>query len=141
VLYNPSVFDNSKGGPVQVSWGNWVGDFGPTITWLALALQAVGIPLSRVGFNSGSLSGYGAWVTSTISPNDAERSTSHTSYLEQGIQATEIMVYAHTQAPKSSLMHQKRRPPSLSLLRALSTLCQPTKRSYYLRECSIHLNC
>ncbi|KIM96648.1 GMC oxidoreductase [Oidiodendron maius Zn] len=97
VFYDPSVFDNSKGGPVQVSYGNWVD---PTINWLSSALRALGLPLSPVGFNSGSLSGYGAWVTSTISPEDAERSTSQSSYLEQAIQNTGIMIYAHTQANK-----------------------------------------
>lgn len=94
VLYDPTVF--GEDGPIQVSYGNWVD---PTITWLAEALRAVGLPLSPVGFNSGSLSGYGAWVTSTISPNDAERSTSQ-NYLKQAIQNTGLMVYAHTQATR-----------------------------------------
>jgi choline dehydrogenase len=46
VLYDPTVFDNSLNGPVQVSYGNWI-DL--TITWLALAMQSIGLPLSPLG--------------------------------------------------------------------------------------------
>jgi len=97
VLYDPSAFNNNEGGPLQVSWGNWVD---PTQTWFARALQAVGLPLSPTGLNSGILSGFGGWTTSTISPDDAQRSSSQTSYLNQAIEKTGIIVYVHTQATK-----------------------------------------
>ncbi|OCL11721.1 GMC oxidoreductase [Glonium stellatum] len=97
VVYDPSAFNNAIGGPLQVSWGNWVD---PTVTWLAKALRSIGLPTSPVGFNSGSLAGYGAWVTLTIDPKHATRSSSQTSYLEQAIKTTGLMVYPHTQATK-----------------------------------------
>jgi choline dehydrogenase len=97
VLYSPSAFNNDKGGPLQVSWANWVD---PTQTWFARALQAVGLPQSPTGLNSGVLSGFGGWTTSTISPEDAHRSSSQTSYLDQAIKNTGIAVYEHTQATK-----------------------------------------
>ncbi|KAK0104924.1 hypothetical protein ONS95_005187 [Cadophora gregata] len=95
-VYDPAAFDNSKGGPLQVSYGNWVD---PTINALSGALRAAGIALSRSGFNSGSLLG-GAWVTSTIAPKDATRSTSESSYLDDAIKRTQLIVYTHTQATK-----------------------------------------
>ncbi|KAG4412359.1 hypothetical protein IFR04_014516 [Cadophora malorum] len=95
-LYDPSAFDNTKGGPLQVSYGNWVD---PTINALSGALRAAGIGLSPSGFSSGSLLG-GAWVTSTIDPDDATRSTSESSYLQDAIQETQMTVYTHTQAAK-----------------------------------------
>jgi choline dehydrogenase len=97
VFYDPTVFDNSLDGPVQVSWGNWVDITG---TWLALAMQSIGLPLSPLGFSSGILSGYGAWVTSEIRPEDATRSSSEASYLRQAIENTQITVYTHTQAQR-----------------------------------------
>jgi choline dehydrogenase len=96
-IYDPSVFDNSKGGPVQVSYGNWVD---PTVDALSSALRDAGLPVSPTGFSSGYLSGYGGWVTSTISPDDAKRSSSQTSYLNQAIEKTGLMVYTRTQATK-----------------------------------------
>jgi choline dehydrogenase len=84
-------------GPIEVSWANFVD---PTQTWLAKALQAIGMPLSRVGFNTGVLSGFGAWITTTISPERAFRSTSESGYLREAIPRTEIIVYPHTQATK-----------------------------------------
>ncbi|KAG4428743.1 hypothetical protein IFR05_015774 [Cadophora sp. M221] len=95
-LYDPSAFDNSKNGPLQVSYGNWVD---PTINALSSALRAAGIALSLTGLSSGSLLG-GAWVTSTIAPNDATRSTSESSYLQEAIEETQLIVYTHTQATK-----------------------------------------
>ncbi|KAI9788249.1 MAG: hypothetical protein M1816_007015 [Peltula sp. TS41687] len=97
VLYNTSAFNNAAGGPLQVSWDRWVD---PTATWIGRALELIGLPASSVGFNSGSLSGNGAWSTSTISPARAERSSSRTSYLDQAIEETNITIYHHTQAMK-----------------------------------------
>lgn len=94
--YDPTVFDNTKGGPLQLSWNNWVD---PTITWLAKSLQAIGLPVNPKGFSSGVLSG-GAWLPSTISPEHAYRSSSQSSYLEEAIKKTQIMVYTHSVATK-----------------------------------------
>ncbi|KAM0308951.1 hypothetical protein ACHAO8_009508 [Botrytis cinerea] len=97
VVYDTTAFDNSFGGPLQVSWNNWVD---PTINALAKAVQSIGLPVSSTGFSSGSLSGHGAWVPSTIEPENAIRSSSQSSFLEEAIENTNIMVHTHTQALK-----------------------------------------
>ncbi|KAF2177983.1 GMC oxidoreductase [Zopfia rhizophila CBS 207.26] len=98
VLYDPSAFDNSLNGPLQVSWGNWVD---PTQSWLARALQAIGQTLNPSGFSSGKVSG-GAWVPSTIDPKDATRSSSESSYLRSVLEKKKagITVHLHSQATK-----------------------------------------
>ena len=96
VKYDTNVF-SSMGGPLQVSYSNWVD---VALTWFQRAFTSIGLPVSDVGFNSGSLAGNVAWVTSTIDPNLGERSTSQTSFLEQAIQDTSIVVYTQAQASK-----------------------------------------
>lgn len=98
VLYDPSAFDNSLKGPLQVSWGNWVD---PTQSWLARSLQAIGQTLNPSGFSSGKVDG-GAWIPSTIDPKDATRSSSESSYLRSAFERKEpgLTVHLHTQATK-----------------------------------------
>ncbi|RAL63856.1 hypothetical protein DID88_003499 [Monilinia fructigena] len=100
VVYDPAAFDNSIVGPLQVSWNNWVD---PTTDALAHAVQSVGLPVSPVGFSSGYLSGHGAWVPSTIEPKQAVRSSSRSSFLEEAIKNTDIMVHAHTSSSEDSI--------------------------------------
>lgn len=97
-LYDPTAFDNSLKGPIQISYGNWMD---VTTTWLAVALQSIGMPLSKTGFNSGTLSGFGGWTSDEIKPEDATRSSSD-AYLQQAIANpnSAITVYTHTQASK-----------------------------------------
>jgi len=98
-IYDPTVFDNSLKGPIQVSYSNYI-DI--TSTWLAIAMQSIGLPISPLGFSSGILSGFGAWVTDEIKPEDATRSSSEAGYLRQSIAdpQSKITVYTHTQASK-----------------------------------------
>lgn len=96
VLFDPSDY-NEEGGPLQVSWNNWVD---PTLTWLAQVLLSLGLTISPKGFSSGELVGHGAWVPSTIEPEKAQRSTSESSFLRQAIKDTEIIVYSHSLATK-----------------------------------------
>ena len=96
VNFDTSVF-SSTGGPLQVSYSNWVD---VALTWFQRAFTNIGLPISDIGFNSGSLAGNAAWVTSTINPNLGERSSSQTSFLEQAIQNTSITVYTQAQARK-----------------------------------------
>ena len=96
VKYDPSAF-SAAGGPLQVSWSNWVD---PALTWFQVAYTSIGLPISNVNFNSGVLSGFSAWITSTISPTDAKRSSSQTSFLNQAIQNTNLIVYTQTLAKK-----------------------------------------
>lgn len=98
VRYDASAFDNSLRGPLQVSFANWVDS---TQTWLARALQAIGQAASSEGFNSGKVDG-GAWVTTTIDPENATRSTSKSSYYDTLVKQGEKkpIVYLRTQASK-----------------------------------------
>ncbi|KAK1981698.1 hypothetical protein LZ30DRAFT_781862 [Colletotrichum cereale] len=86
-----------EGGPLQVSWNNWVD---PTLTWLAEVVQGLGLTISPKGFSSGELVGHGAWVPSTIEPGGAQRSSSESNFLQQAIKDTELVVYTHTLATK-----------------------------------------
>jgi choline dehydrogenase len=97
VLWDPTAFDNSLKGPVQVGWCPWVDITG---TWLAKALQSIGLPLSPLGFSSGILAPFGAWVTSEVKTEDATRSSSQASYLKEALETTDITVYTHTQAKR-----------------------------------------
>ncbi|KAK6598714.1 choline dehydrogenase [Botrytis cinerea] len=93
-VYDPSVF-SKFGGPLQVSWGNWVD---PPFTWFQKAFKAIGLPISPVNFNSGILFGYAAWIPSTISPIDATRSSSQSSFLAQSIEYPNLVVYTQARA-------------------------------------------
>lgn len=83
-------------GPLQVSYANWVD---PTVTWIAGALQSIGLALSDIGFNSGLLSG-SAFTTGTLDSATATRSSSESSYLSWAIKHTDIKVHTQTQASK-----------------------------------------
>ncbi|BCS06538.1 hypothetical protein ALUC_10919S [Aspergillus luchuensis] len=74
-IQNPEAF-SSTGGPLEVSSGNFVDGFG---TWFRKALIALG--LKQTEFNSGNLSGSG-YMTLTINPINAHRSSSETSFLQ-----------------------------------------------------------
>lgn len=96
VLFDLNDYDE-EGGPLQVSWNNWVD---PTLTWLAEVLLSLGLTISPRGFSSGELAGHGAWVPSTIEPEKAQRSTSESSFLQQAIKDTSITVYTHSLATR-----------------------------------------
>ncbi|POS77029.1 hypothetical protein DHEL01_v204584 [Diaporthe helianthi] len=96
VVFDPNDYDE-EGGPLQVSWNNWVD---PTTTWLARVILSLGLTISPKGFSSGELVGHGAWVPSTIEPKKSQRSTSESSFLEKVIEDTGIIVYTHTLATK-----------------------------------------
>lgn len=98
VSYDAGVFDNRMGGPLQVSWANWVD---PTQSWLARALQAIGQGLSQSGLSSGIVNG-GAWVPTTIDPRNATRSTSKNSYLEAAMRnpKSRLTIHLHSQASR-----------------------------------------
>lgn len=96
VVFDPADY-SEDGGPLQVSWNNWVD---PTLTWLARVVLSLGLTISPKGFSSGELAGHGAWVPSTIEPKKAQRSTSESSFLRESIEKTGIIVYTHTQATK-----------------------------------------
>lgn len=88
--YDPNSFGD--GGPLDVSWNNWVD---PTLTWLAKTLQAMGITINPKGLSAGDLSG-GSWTPSTIDPAHATRESSQTSFMEYALANTNLKVYHHS---------------------------------------------
>ncbi|KAF2497648.1 alcohol oxidase, partial [Lophium mytilinum] len=95
VTYNANVFDNSLGGPLQISWPNWAS---PLSSWVELGLIAIGVKPGN-DHNSGSLTG-SSWIASTINPNGEARDSSETSFLKQAMANTKITVYPLTMAKK-----------------------------------------
>lgn len=93
--YNPSAFDNSLQGPLQVSYSNWASPFA---SWCQKGLSALGIKPNN-GFNDGSLFG-SMWVSSTINPAGEIRSSSQTAFLDQAAQNSSLHVYARTLAKR-----------------------------------------
>ncbi|KAL8727208.1 MAG: hypothetical protein Q9181_005793 [Wetmoreana brouardii] len=91
VSFNPAAYDNSLGGPLQVSWANWGNPIG---TWAQKGLTTAGMP-SINGFDSGTLFG-SSWMAQTLEPTKQERSSSETSYLRQALRNTSIVVYKRT---------------------------------------------
>ncbi|KAL8838459.1 MAG: hypothetical protein Q9170_002134 [Blastenia crenularia] len=96
VKFDSGAF-SATGGPLEVSYSNWVD---PALTWFQRAFTSIGLPVSDAGFNSGSLLGRTAWIPSTINPLTGERSSSQSSFLEQAIPNTNIIVYTQAQASK-----------------------------------------
>jgi choline dehydrogenase len=102
--YDPTAF-SSTGGPLHVSYVKWVD---PTVVAMSGALDQLGLSVSPTGFNSGILSGYRGFATSTIDPTDGTRSSSYASFLKQALQRSEIIVYPHAQALKINFDSNKK---------------------------------
>jgi choline dehydrogenase len=92
--YDANSFGN--GGPLDVSWNNWVD---PTLTWIAKAFQAVGLAINPKGWSAGELSG-GSWTPGTIDPAHATRESSQTSFLDYALANTNLKVYHHSLVSK-----------------------------------------
>lgn len=76
---------------MQISWPNWANPIG---TWARKALSAAGMQ-SIAGFNSGKLIG-SAWVSQTLNPVSQHRSSSQSSFLDDAMRNTDIVVYPQT---------------------------------------------
>ncbi|KAF5856600.1 hypothetical protein ETB97_007100 [Aspergillus alliaceus] len=90
IPYDVSAFE-STGGPLQVSYGNYLGPYGP---YLEESLDKLGIE-RLPGFNSGRLIGY-ATITTAIDLEEATRSSSETSFLQLAAQHSNIKLYPQT---------------------------------------------
>ncbi|CAG7918653.1 unnamed protein product [Penicillium olsonii] len=85
-----------SGGPLQVSFGNMVHAFG---SWCQKAFTALGMRQID-GFNSGNLLG-SAFATFTIDPRNAHRSSSESSFLQEGLRkGVGPTVYKNTMAQR-----------------------------------------
>ncbi len=107
VEFDATAFDKN-GGPLEVSWSNWVDT---PLTWFQKAFALIGLPVSSENFNSGSIIQKSAWIPSTISPSNAVRSSSQSSFLTRAMNATKITVYKYTHA-KKILFNSDRPSPS-----------------------------
>ncbi|KAK5000339.1 hypothetical protein LTR28_013105, partial [Elasticomyces elasticus] len=93
VVYNPAAFE--QGGPLRVSWANWVAPVG---TWASKPMAAVGVR-DNSDFNSGDLAG-GALPLSTINPVNEHRSSFQISFLNKAMQKTNIKAYTQVFAQR-----------------------------------------
>lgn len=93
VTYDAAAF-SPEGGPLHVSYGNYLGPFNRE---LAQGFEALGfdhIP----GVNSGRMIGYGV-TTSTVNPEFGTRDSSETSFLQYAASNTDnIKIYPNTVA-------------------------------------------
>lgn len=92
--YQASAF-SSSGGPLEVSYANYAQPFS---TWMDKGLHAIGLPVAQ-DFNSGSLLG-SQWCADTISPSDATRESSSSSYLEEAQKRSNFNLIDNTLATK-----------------------------------------
>jgi choline dehydrogenase len=126
-LYDPTAFDNRARGPLQVSWGQWVD---PTITWMAKAIRSLGLPQNLLGLNSGLLAGTGAYVTSTVDPTHAIRSSSRTSYMEKIGVPSGLQVYHHTRA--TEILFRAKRATGVQVTTEVSSYVLSARREVVL---------
>ena len=110
VNFDRSVFNNTVGEPLQISWPNWASPFG---TWARKALLAAGLQ-DIAGFNSGRLIGH-AWVTQTLNPVNQHRSSSQSSFLDHAMRDTDIVVYTQTLG-KQILFDAKKKAAGVSVV-------------------------
>ena len=101
--YNPSSFDNSLQGPLQVSYPNWASPFA---SWCQKGLSAIGV-VPNDGFNDGSLFG-SMWLTTTVNPAAETRSSSQTAFLNQEILNSSLHLYTRTLAKRILFNRNKR---------------------------------
>lgn len=93
-LQDPDAF-SPNGGPLHVSFSNAVDPFG---TWARLAFIQAGMPQID-GLSSGNLLG-SAYAALTINPDNGERSSSESSFLQSAIEAQlpGLTIYKNTLA-------------------------------------------
>jgi choline dehydrogenase len=94
ITYDPGAFQ-AGGGPLEVSYGNYQGPYGPPIE---ASLDRLGFR-KLPGLNSGRLIGYGT-STATIDTNEATRSSSETSFLQLAAARSSIKIYPSTLGSK-----------------------------------------
>ncbi|RYP63231.1 hypothetical protein DL769_007038 [Monosporascus sp. CRB-8-3] len=102
ITYDPNAFID-EAGPLQVSYGNFQGPYGP---YLAEAYERMGFD-ALPGLNSGRLMGYGT-MTAAIDPVTATRSSSETSFLQWGARSPGLKIYPNALA-KRILFDEERR--------------------------------
>lgn len=92
--YDSTAF-GSTGGPLHVSYTN---HYGPISKYIKDAFTSLGLK-NIPGLNSGQLLGFSEF-TQTIDPQASTRSSSETSFLQEAISSSTLMVYQKTLAKK-----------------------------------------
>lgn len=85
---------STDGGPLQVSLPNYAQ---PWSSFFPRAFEELGVPNLKQGTNTGVPHGY-AYLTLTEDPEFETRSSSETSFLQQALAETEIVVYTNALA-------------------------------------------
>lgn len=113
-LQDPGAF-SPNGGPLHVSFSNSVDPFG---TWARLAFIEAGMP-QIAGLSSGNLLG-SAYAALTINPDNAQRSSSESSFLQSAIEAQlqGLTVYKNTLATQILLSNNGTRTTGVAALTA-----------------------
>lgn len=91
--FNESAFDNSLGGPLQISYGGYTPE---ALVPFLDAFNDIGISPAE-DFNSGDLLGAN-WVTNNINPENNHRSSSQTAFINPSLSNTSITIYPNTLA-------------------------------------------
>lgn len=91
--FNESAFDNSLGGPLQISYGGYTPE---ALVPFLDAFNDIGISPTE-DFNSGDLLGAN-WVTNNINPENNHRSSSQTAFINPSLSNTSITIYPNTLA-------------------------------------------
>ena len=94
ILYDTDSF-NPDGGPLQVSYSNF---YHPISSFIRRAFSNLGLQNLK-GLNSGILIGFSE-PTLTIDPQAATRSSSETSFLQDSMATSTLLVYQKTLAQK-----------------------------------------
>ncbi|TVY18288.1 Cyclase atC [Lachnellula arida] len=87
ISFDANAFDD-EAGPLQISYGNFAGEFGP---YLKASLDRLGFE-SIPGLNSGKLLGYST-IATAIDPKAGTRSSSETSFLQLAAANSNIKIY------------------------------------------------
>ena len=111
ILYDPTAF-NISGGPLQVSYANYVQ---PTSIYIKQAFLSLGLKIIA-GFNSGNLLGFSE-IPQTVDPQAATRSSSETSFLQEALNTSSLQVYQQTLA-QTILIDDENRATGVNVLTA-----------------------
>ncbi|TVY17343.1 Dehydrogenase patE [Lachnellula arida] len=99
---NYMLYQRPLGGPLKVTYSNWANALS---SWLIRSLQTLGLK-EAPDFVSGSLLGY-QYVAATMDRETQTRSSSETSFLREGIEQTNLILYPNTLAKKIILDSNK----------------------------------
>ncbi|THW08922.1 putative choline dehydrogenase [Aureobasidium pullulans] len=120
---NETASFSTDGGPLHVSLPNYAQ---PWSSFFPRAFEELGVPNLKQGTNTGVLHGY-AYFTLTEDPAFETRSSSETSFLQQALTETEIVVYTNALAKQILFNADKRANAVLVEIAGMSFQLNATK--------------